>query len=774
MGKSKSLRGLSIFLFLGILFGLSSLGNGQDCWEAYDEVPGPAAPPPRMIMATEWTTDTGGELDVYMGNQYSTCGTSAPDNSIDFTISITEAITAATVLFTMSTYDVDYSASPTPEIDKVYINGHYLGNLTGSSDAWSINTFSVPRSYLTAPGNNNVRVAIDTLNTPNQRSQWCVTVDYGTISLSGATASGVSIGNCDDYGEDTDANGKYDTLVIDIGVTADSGGSFNMNGALYDAAGNLIGWAQTTQSLSSGFNTMTLEFDGEDINCHLANGPYTLRNVTVYNTSDTSIRAFQSQLCSTAAYTYTQFDVCTTSCPVIISTSPVDGATSVSTSTTVSATFNMAMDSSTLTNANYFLNEGSLQTPRNGTVAYNSSTKTATFTPSSALNPDTFYTATITTSVKSDRGNALCFTKTWSFTTGTGGTGTCGDCIHPVSLTLSKNCGAIGESVTVTATAEESGVQFRFFVEFYDYCAGEQPRWDMIQNWSSNNSVTYTPSEEGRGIFFVHTAKNTNDSCVGMGALSYLVCSGSGGGTASLKVTVVDATTAAALSGAALTLDGQSGSTNASGVYTFSNLAASTFTLTTSKSGYSTNTQSVTLSAGENKVITVALSPQLAAGEVRIVLTWGQTPSDLDSHLTGPGSTGSRFHVYYSNRNPSGAGANLDVDDTSSYGPETVTITQRYTGTYKYYIHDYTNRNATSSSAMGQSGAKVEVYSGSGLVASYNVPSRAGTLWYVFSMNGSTAAITTQNQMSYESSPTGPSIQSLGAEVNLFQNLPEK
>jgi hypothetical protein len=494
--------------------------------------------------------------------------------------------------------------------------------------------------------------------------------------------------------------------------------------------------------------------------------------VTVYNTSDTSVRAFESQLCTTSSYSYTQFDACTSSCPLVISTNPTDGATGVSTSSTVSATFNMAMDSSTLTSANFFLNEGSLQTPRSGTVSYDSSTMTATFTPSSALNPDTFYTVTITTSAKSASGSALCFTKTWSFTTGTG-TGTC-DCIHPKSMTLSKNCGAVGEPVTVTATAEDSGVQFRFFVEFYDYCAGEQPRWDMIQNWSTSGSATYTPTEDGRAIFFVHTAKDTTDSCVGMGALSYEICSGSSGGTGSLKVTVVDATTAAAISGASLALDSQSGSTNASGVYTFSGLGATTFTLTTSKSGYITNTQSVTLSAGENKEITVALSPELAAGEVRIVLTWGQSPSDLDSHLTGPGSTGSRFHLYYSNKNPSGAGANLDVDDTSSYGPETVTISQRYAGTYKYYVHDYSNKSSTTSSAMSQSGAKVEVYSGGSLVATYTVPSRAGTLWYVFSMDGSTAAITTQNQMSYESSPTGPSIQAYGVEADLFQNLPEK
>ena len=30
------------------------------------------------------------------------------------------------------------------------------------------------------------------------------------------------------------------------------------------------------------------------------------------------------------------------------------------------------------------------------------------------------------------------------------------------------------------------------------------------------------------------------------------------------------------------------------------------------------------------------MTPILPAGETRIVLTWGEFPSDLDSHLTGP------------------------------------------------------------------------------------------------------------------------------------------
>lgn len=63
----------------------------------------------------------------------------------------------------------------------------------------------------------------------------------------------------------------------------------------------------------------------------------------------------------------------------------------------------------------------------------------------------------------------------------------------------------------------------------------------------------------------------------------------------------------------------------------------------------------------------VPVSPRLSNSEIRIVLSWGLDPRDLDSHLTGNG-----IHVYYSNKNAQGI--NLDVDDVSGYGPETITI----------------------------------------------------------------------------------------------------
>ena len=150
------------------------------------------------------------------------------------------------------------------------------------------------------------------------------------------------------------------------------------------------------------------------------------------------------------------------------------------------------------------------------------------------------------------------------------------------------------------------------------------------------------------------------------------------------------------------------------------------------------------------------INPTLPAGQTRAILTWGASPSDLDSHLSGPisGST-SRFHVYYGSRGSSTAApfANLDVDDTSSYGPETTSIYQQTAGTYRFSVHDYTNLASASSYALSASGAKVRVYNSTGLIATFNVPAnQAGTLRSVFELNGNT--IIPINSMTNSSNPS--------------------
>lgn len=83
---------------------------------------------------------------------------------------------------------------------------------------------------------------------------------------------------------------------------------------------------------------------------------------------------------------------------------------------------------------------------------------------------------------------------------------------------------------------------------------------------------------------------------------------------------------------------------------------------------------------------------------VAITLSWGQNPSDLDSHLTGPNGSGGRFLLYYLNKTETVNGRQivLDVDDTTSYGPEVTTLTRLGAeGTYSFYVHLFAGTDST-------------------------------------------------------------------------------
>jgi hypothetical protein len=182
--------------------------------------------------------------------------------------------------------------------------------------------------------------------------------------------------------------------------------------------------------------------------------------------------------------------------------------------------------------------------------------------------------------------------------------------------------------------------------------------------------------------------------------------------------------------------------TAANGAYSFSEVDAGNYTVSSSRDGYLNTSFSVICLGGQdtqnqNAIIT----PEMDANEVRIVLTWGETPRDLDSHLTGPipGSE-DRFHVYFSAKefyHNSELYAMLDIDDVSSYGPETTTIYVQTPGLYRFSVHDWTNGGSTSSYALSNSSAQVMVWRGNSHVQTFHVPnSQMGTVWTVFEMAG--------------------------------------
>jgi hypothetical protein len=130
-------------------------------------------------------------------------------------------------------------------------------------------------------------------------------------------------------------------------------------------------------------------------------------------------------------------------------------------------------------------------------------------------------------------------------------------------------------------------------------------------------------------------------------------------------------------------------STDTAGLFTVSVKKSARAALTASYGARFSNT--LQLSANATDFATVPAGECLVLGgqgrNVSIKLTWGTSPSDVDSHLFTPAGD----HVYYSNDGSltEAPFANLDVDNTSGQGPEIITVSRLMVGTYRYAVRNY-------------------------------------------------------------------------------------
>jgi len=271
---------------------------------------------------------------------------------------------------------------------------------------------------------------------------------------------------------------------------------------------------------------------------------------------------------------------------------------------------------------------------------------------------------------------------------------------------------------------------------------------------------------------------------------------------ASLTLSVSNAFTGDPVPGALAAVGTHSEATDSSGSVTFSNLTAGTASVRVTANGFNMTDQVVTLSCADPASIGLALNPasgdgSLQPSEVRAILTWGENPSDLDSHLTGPDASSSgstadetnRFHLYYGNRSSCCDVATLDVDDTSSYGPETVTIMPNSgdstlrAGLYRYSVFHYSG-----SANLATSDATVRLVFGNGNERTFTPPTDGSTLsgtngdlWTVFELmvdsSGSVTVlpVNTYSQVSGSSSVRSTNTGYGSVETGVdFARLPAK
>jgi uncharacterized protein (TIGR03437 family) len=222
---------------------------------------------------------------------------------------------------------------------------------------------------------------------------------------------------------------------------------------------------------------------------------------------------------------------------------------------------------------------------------------------------------------------------------------------------------------------------------------------------------------------------------------------------------VVNAVTGAPLAGASLALQptgsgrSRATTTDGQGRYNFFVIAPGGYTLAATATGFVAATQGATVAGGQQFTAPpLALTPPLAEGQYRVVLVW-RSELDLDAHLTGPIAS-ARYHVWWNGETDlaTPATAQFDRDDKTGAGPETVTFTVQATGSYRFSVQNYTDRDRDGAARLAQSGAVVRVYRGNQQITSLTAPGGGGTLWKVFEIvNGQLQVV---NQLSDEPDPS--------------------
>ena len=223
--------------------------------------------------------------------------------------------------------------------------------------------------------------------------------------------------------------------------------------------------------------------------------------------------------------------------------------------------------------------------------------------------------------------------------------------------------------------------------------------------------------------------------------------------------TISDASNGNAVTGVTVThsLDNSTTTSDASGDFSFSSLSPGTHTFSFSKTNYTSQSTNFSIESSTTTNGNIALlNSTISTDKIAIVLTWGESPNDLDSHLYIPTGAASTTEILHSSKGDADRAdpphAYLDVDDTSKYGPETTTIRFQsnetdYDRTYRFFITNFNHGN-NGVKNFNESNAVVRFYKNGSLMQEWKASTTATEkYWLVFDM-GSDGSITSQNTYS--------------------------
>lgn len=126
-----------------------------------------------------------------------------------------------------------------------------------------------------------------------------------TVSASNSSLNG----SYNDFGRDTDGDGLFNELVVEVGADITAAADYRLFAVLTDTAGNTHE-ASASASLTPGSATFELSFDGEEIFQDRVDGPYTVAEIRLSEEGDLELLpvAEGSDVYSTSAYGYAEFE----------------------------------------------------------------------------------------------------------------------------------------------------------------------------------------------------------------------------------------------------------------------------------------------------------------------------------------------------------------------------------------------------------------------------------------------------------------------------------
>ena len=157
----------------------------------------------------------------------------------------------------------------------------------------------------------------------------------------------------------------------------------------------------------------------------------------------------------------------------------------------------------------------------------------------------------------------------------------------------------------------------------------------------------------------------------------------------------------------------------------------SLYMIKVTKSGYVDRVVSV--DAWMNSIARIIMVPIPRAGELRIVLSWGSVPLDLD--LWAIAVEDIADYTYWSSQGPH-SGVRLDTDNRNGYGPECITFTAgALPQNYRIAVNVYSYDGSAECKGMDRcefgGGEIVEFFESTGLVKTSTMQARQGSSWWL-------------------------------------------